>query len=264
MLLGLVLSQMDSNAPIVYQPYPGSALSIRITVLHAMSGKRSQMDVPITQTLCHLKQQIASQLNARSSDLAIVFQSQLVGDDDSETSVYDFGLGNGSVLQVALQVRYEEVVVYVAYWDSLFWPLRRAEYSFRFKVPQNIPCAALIKAEVMRICDGEWCDELRCAQRMTDPHLFLTNDSWTRIDCGFTVISLGDDHSLDELADEFNPYEVYVIDPMFCRCGICDLSWMLHEWYCPQLWHSAALAHHTEAIASSSSSGCLSTSSLEL
>ena len=129
-LLGLVLSQMDSNAPIVYQPYPGSALSIRITVLHAISGKRFQMDVPITQTLCHLKQQIASQLNARSSDIAIVFQSQLVGDDDSETNVYDFGLGNGSVLQVALQIRYEEVVVYVAYWDSLFWPLRRAEYSF--------------------------------------------------------------------------------------------------------------------------------------
>ena len=115
-------------------------------------------------------------------------------------------------------------------------------------MPQNIPCAALIKAEVLRICDGEWCDELRCAQRMTDPHLFLTNDLVN------TVISLGDDHSLDELADEFNPYEVYVIDPMFCRCGICDLSWMLHEWYCPQFWHSAALAHHTEAIPLSSES----------
>ena len=94
-------------------------------------------------------------------------------------------------------------------------------------------------------------------QQMTNPHLFLMNYElhWD------TVFSLGDEDCLDELADAMvNPYEVYVIDQTQFRCGTCDLSWMLDGWRCPQIWHTATSGFS----GSSSDSGCLSTSSLEL
>ena len=94
---------------------------------------------------------------------------------------------------------------------------------------------------VLRICDG-----FGYALKMTNPHLFLMNYS---IDDP-AVISLGDDlcldeltseikPRLDELTSEIKPLEVYVIDETCCRCGTCDLSWMLDGWYCPHTWHSA-------------------------
>ena len=151
-----------------------------------------------------------------------MFQLQLVGDDGS---VRDFGLVDGSVLQVVRINRYVEMVVFVSYLD-FFTPLRRATYSFPLNVPWNMPCAALIKAEVMRKFDGAG------VQKMTNPHLFLLNyalgwDEW---------FSLGDEDCLDELAEAFDPYEVYVIDQTQCQCGTCDLAWMLDGWYCPRIW----------------------------
>ena len=129
-----------------------------------------------------------------------MFQSRLVGDDDSETRVDDFGLGNGWVLQVALHARYKEVVVFVEFWDSESRPWRRAEFSFRWVVPRNVPCAESIKKEVLRICDGSG-----YALKMTNPHLFLMNYSLDDP----AVISLGDDLCLDEVTSEINPLEVY-------------------------------------------------------
>ena len=94
--------------------------TIGITV-YEMSGARFLLVVPVTQTLCFLKQQIAERLCARLSDLSIVFQLQLVGDDGS---VRDFGLVDGSVLQVVRIVRNVELGVFLHYWDSLFRPFR--------------------------------------------------------------------------------------------------------------------------------------------
>ena len=143
-----------------------------------------------------------------------------------------------------------ELVVFVFYVDSVRRPWRSAELNFRFDVPWNMPCAATIKAEVMRRFDGAG------VQKMTNPHLFLLNyelgwDEW---------FSLGDEDCLDELPEAFDPYEVYVIDQTQCQCGTCDLSWMLDGWHCPQIWHTATSGFSR----SSSDSGCLSTSSLEL
>ena len=139
--------------------------TIGITV-YEMSGARFLLVVPVTQTLCFLKQQIAERLCARLSDLSIVFQLQLVGDDGS---VRDFGLVDGSVLQVVRKPRiprYVELVVFVFYVDSVRRPWRSAELNFRFHVPWNMPCAATIKAEVMRIFDGAG------VQKMTNPIYF--------------------------------------------------------------------------------------------
>ena len=206
-----------------------------ITV-QAMSGYHFLLDVPVTQTLCRLKQRITSQINARSSDLAIVFQSQLVGDDGSERRVMDFGLGDGSVLEVVRQVQYVELDVVVDYYvEAHHWPLSKAEFSFPLHVSRNLPCAAQIKAELMEICEEEFASELLGMQKMTNPHLFLMNYELSR----HAVVSLGDDHCLDDLSHAFNPYEIYVVDQAQCRCGTCDLSWMLLGWHCPQVWHTA-------------------------
>ena len=234
-----------------------------ITV-NAMSGKSFLLDVPIKKTMSDLQLQIAERLEARSSDLGIVFQSQLVGDVDSERGVLDFGLGAGCVVAVVCQVLYVHVVAIVTYKDSLFRPWRRAEYGtvdVPLDVPRNMPCAALIKAEVMRRFDGERYD---CGQKMTHLHLYLLIYELRRetsIVFRETRISLGDEDCLDDFADALaNPYEVYVIDQTHCQCGTCDLSWMLDGWHCPQNWHTATSGFS----GSSSDSGCLSTSSLKL
>ena len=53
-----------------------------------------------------LKNQIAANLGPKySSDIQIMFQSRLVGDDDCEKNVIDFGLRAGSVLEVVCLVR---------------------------------------------------------------------------------------------------------------------------------------------------------------
>ena len=203
--------------------------TFRITV-NAMSGKSFLLDVPIKKTMSDLKLQIAERLEVRSSDLAIVFQSQLVDDVDSERGVIDIGLGHDSVIEVVRQVSYVETVVFVWCEDlEKNWPHRRFEFSFRIDVPWNMPCAPLIKEEVMGICNG---DDI---QEITNPHLFLENYDlrWS------AVFSLGDEHCLHELPPEFDPYEVYVIDEARCRCGTCDLAWMLEGWICPQEWHAA-------------------------
>ena len=217
--------EVPSQRPVEDQQQSTDACPTFGITVHEMSGKHFLLVVPVTQTLCLLKQQIASRLRARSSDLSIVFQSRLVGDDGS---VRDFGLVDGSVLQVVRIARYVELVVFVHYLDSVRRPWRRAQLPFRFDVPWNMPCAARIKAEVMRIFDGAG------LQKMTNPHLFLMNEFHPHL-----VFSLGDEDCLDELADAFNPYEVYVIDQTQCRCGTCDLSWMLDGWTCPQVWHAA-------------------------
>ena len=143
-----------------------------ITVNATLSGHCFQLDVPINQTLCDLKLQIAERLEARSSDLGIVFQSQLLGDVDSERGVLDFGLGTFDFdIQVVHQVRYVHMVVIVEYMDSFGGnPWRRSLFRFDLDVPRNMPCAAQIKAEVMQRFNGERYD---CVQKMTSPHLFL-------------------------------------------------------------------------------------------
>ena len=69
------------------------------------------------------------------------------------------------------------------------------------------------------------------------------------------VFSLGDEDCLDELADAFNPYEVYVIDQTQCRCGTCDLSWMLDGWRCRRVWQVWHAARSGWSDSSSSSDG---------
>ena len=233
--------EVPSQRPVEDQQQSTDACPTFGITVHEMSGKHFLLVVPVTQTLCLLKQQIASRLRARSSDLSIVFQSRLVGDDGS---VRDFGLVDGSVLQVVRIARYVELVVFVHYLDSVRRPWRRAELPFRFDVPWNMPCAARIKAEVMRIFDGAG------LQKMTNPHLFLMNEFHPHL-----VFSLGDEDCLDELADAFNPYEVYVIDQTQCRCRTCDLSWMLDGWRCRRVWQIWHAARSGWSDSSSSSDG---------
>ena len=53
------------------------------------------------------------------------------------------------------------------------------------------------------------------------------------------VFPLTDEHCLDAVPFEFDTKRIYVIDQDECRCGTCDLSWMLDNWICPQLWNAA-------------------------
>ena len=219
--------------------------TIGITV-YGMSGAPFLLVVPVTQTLCFLKRQIAERLCARLSDLSIVFQLQLVGD---EGSVRDFGLVDGSVLQVVRKPRIPrcvELVVFVYYMYSVKRPWRSAEFNFRFEVPWNMPCSATIKAEVMRIFDGTGNAGV---QKMTNPHLFLLNYElgWNK------WFSLGDEDCLDEVPEAFDPYEVYVIDQTQCRCGTCDPSWMLEGWRCRRVWQVWQAARSGRSDSSSSS-----------
>ena len=216
-----------------------------ITV-QTMSGYRFPFDVPVTQTLCQLKERITSEINAkfnsRSSDLAIVFQSQLIDGAGSERRVIDFGIGDGSVLEVVRRNQNVELEIVVDYYvQEDIWPPEKSEFSFPFPVSRNLPCAMQIKAEVMEICEEEFASELLGMPKMTNPHLFLKNYELPR----HAVISLGDDwtigdHCLDDLVHAFNPYEVYVVDQAQCRCETCDMSWMLLGWHCPQVWHTAS------------------------
>ena len=239
-----LLAIMDLNAlnesslserDVEHQQQSTNACPTFTITVRAMSGHCFLLDVPITQTLCHLKLQIAERLEARSSDLGIVFQSQLVGDVHSERGVLDFGLGAGCVIQVVHQVRYVHIVVIVTYVDTFFFPWRRSLHRFDLDVPRNMPCAAQIKAEVMQEFNGERYD---CVQKMTDPELFLLNYEVHNYELHETRISLRDEDCLDDFPDALaNPYEVYVIDQTQCLCGTCDLSWMRDGWRCPQIWY---------------------------
>ena len=232
--------------------YPCDTLSFRITVERALTGDTFELDVPFAQTLSGLKYAIADGLNKRrprSSGLpcvstmprpeylTIMFQGKVVGstDDGSERRVMDIGLGHGCVVQVVQHVRTMEVKVVVDYYDSIS-PLSKAEFSFPLEVPRNAPCAQTIKAKVIEICAGGYAAWLLGRQEVANPHLFLMNYelSW------HAVVSLEDNHWLDDWADaHFNPHNVYVVDQTQCRCGTCDLDWMLFGWHCPQLWHAA-------------------------
>ena len=239
MLLSLVhdlLAIMDwnesslSEGDVEHQRQTTDACPTFAITVRAMNGRCFLLDVPIKKTMSGLKLQIAERLEARSSDLGIVFQSQLVGDVDSERGVLDFGLGAGCVIQVVHHVRYVHIVVIVTYVDTFFFPWRRSLHRFDLEVPRNMPCAEQIKAEVMQEFNGERYD---CVQKMTDPELFLLNYGLHG-----TRISLRDEDCLDDFPDAVaNPYEVHVIDQTQCLCGTCDLSWMRDGWRCPQIWY---------------------------
>ena len=246
-----LLAIMDLNAPnenslserdVEHQQQSTNACPTFKIRVRTMSGNCLLLDVSITHTLCDLKLKIAARLGARSSDLGIVFRGRLLGDDDSERRVIDFGLGAGCVIAVVRQVRYVRVVALVNYIDTVFTPWCRAEYGtldVRLDVPRNIPCAALIKAEVRRRFDGGRYD---CVQNMTNPHLFLLlyELHWDTVFTE-TRISFGDEDCLDDFADALAyPIEVYVVDQTHCECGTCDLGWMLDGWHCPQIWTSPA------------------------
>ena len=49
--------------------------------------------------------------------LGIVFHNQVVGHDDGERGVFEFGLSNGSLIEVVRQVRNKELAVFVLYVD---------------------------------------------------------------------------------------------------------------------------------------------------
>ena len=214
----------------------------KITVSNAMSGERFYLLVSNNHTLSDLKNEIAQELGAKySSDIQIMFQSKLVGDDDCERSVIDFGLRAGSVIEVVRLVRNVDIVVFVIYMDSRFKPRRYREYSFPMVVFRNSPCAALVKAEVMqRFADDERSPRMNGMQKITEPHTFLLNYGLQQIRNTYSsVFSLGDELCLDDFpGQQANPYEVYVIDYTQCQCGTCDLAWMLDGWHCPQTWHT--------------------------
>ena len=214
----------------------------KITVSNAMSGERFYLLVSNSHTLSDLKNEIAQELGAKySSDIQIMFQSKLVGDDDCERSVIDFGLRAGSVIEVVRLVRNVDIVVFVIYMCSRFKPRRYREYSFPMVVPRNRPCAALVKAEVMqRFADDERSPRMNGMQKITKPHTFLLNYGLHQIRNTYSsVFSLGDELCLDDFPGQAaNPYEVYVIDNTQCQCGTCDLAWMLDGWHCPQTWHT--------------------------
>ena len=211
----------------------GACPTFKITVSYAMSGESFNFPVSYDYAMFDLKNQIAAKLGAKySSDIKIMFQSRLVGDDDCEKNVIDFGLRAGSVLEVVRLRRDVKLVVFVNYMDDHWMmPRRRATFSFQMVVPRNRPCAALVKTEVMQRFDGGRYD---CVQKMTNPHLFLLNYGLHHI----RRFSLGDELCLDDFpGQQANPYEVYVIDQKQCQCGTCDLAWMLDGWYCPRIWY---------------------------
>ena len=212
----------------------------KITVSNAMSGERFYLLVSNNHTLSDLKNEIAQELGAKyPSDIQIMFQSKLVGDDDCERSVIDFGLRAGSVIEVVRLVRNVDIIVFVIY--TRFKPRRYREYSFPMVVPRNRPCAALVKAEVMqRFADDERSPRMNGMQKITKPHTFLLNYGLHQIRNTYSsVFSLGDELCLDDFpGQQANPYEVYVIDYTQCQCGTCDLAWMLDGWHCPQTWHT--------------------------
>ena len=219
-----------------------------ITLMHAMSGDTFPLEIPFTDSLCRLKHRIALRLGARSSDLTIMFRSHLVGEDGSKGWVInkstawrqmtmaakDLGLGDGSVIKFVRHPVYKEVVVHVHVVDleEADWWHQRGEINFRFNVEWNMPCATTIKAEVMRLCDKDQ----KTWKEITNPHLFLMNYADYDEDA---VFPFTDKHCLDAVPFEFDTKRIYVIDQDECQCGTCDLSWMLDNWICPQLWHAA-------------------------
>ena len=215
--------------------------AVRVRVSNPMSGESFYLFVSNYHTLSDLKYEIAEELGAKStSDIQIMFQSQVVGDDDCERSVIDFGVRDGSVIEVVRLVRKVDIVVFVHYMDSRYKPRRRREYGFPMVVPRNRPCAAFVKTEVMQRFDGERSPLRFGMQKMTNPHLFLLNYGLQQIRNTYSsVFSLGDKQSLDDFPGQAaNPYEVYVIDETQCQCGTCDLAWMLDGWHCSQIWHT--------------------------
>ena len=219
-----------------------------ITLMHAMSGDTIPLEIPFTDSLCRLKHRIALRLGARSSDLTIMFQSHLVGEDGSKEWVInkstawrqmtmaakDLGLGDGSVIKFVRHPVYKEVVVHVHVVDleEADWRHQRGEINFRFNVEWNMPCATTIKAEVMRLCDKDQ----KTWKEITNPHLFLMNYADYDEDA---VFPFTDKHCLDAVPFEFDTKRIYVIDQDECQCETCDLAWMLDNWICPQLWHAA-------------------------
>ena len=145
----------------------GACPTFEITVSNALSHKSFYLLVSNNHAMFDLKNAIAANLGAKySSDIQIMFQSQLVGDDGSEKRVIDFGLGDGSVLEVVRQVQYVELDVVVDYYvEAHHWPLSKAEFSFPLHVSRNLPCAAQIKAELMEICEEEFASELLGMQK---------------------------------------------------------------------------------------------------
>ena len=216
----------------------GACPTFEITVSNALSSESfsSTLLVSNNHAMFDIKNQIAANLGAKySSDIQIMFQSRLVGDDDCEKNVIDFGLRAGSVLEVVRLVRYVKMVVFVNYMDDLErLPRRRATLSFQMVVPRNRPCAALVKTKVMQRFDGGRYD---CVQKLTNPHLFLLNYGLHQIRNTYSMVfSLGDELCLDDFpGQQAKPYEVYVIDQKQCQCGTCDLAWMLDGWYCPRI-----------------------------
>ena len=210
---------------------------VNITVSNAMNGARLYLKVPNSYTLSDLKNKIAELYDARySSDIQIMFQSQVVGDDDCDRRVIDFGLREGSVIQVVRLVRDVNIVVFVMCINARK-PQRKTVYSFPMVAPRNRPCAAIVKAEVMkRFADGERSPRTNGMVQLTNPHLFLVNADFNHA----SVFSLGDELCLDDFSGhaEYSPYRVWVIDETHCRCGTCDLARMLDGWHCPQTWHT--------------------------
>ena len=210
---------------------------VNITVSNAMNGARLYLKVSNSYTLSDLKNKIAELYDARySSDIQIMFQSQVVGDDDCDRRVIDFGLREGSVIQVVRLVRDVNIVVFVMCINARK-PQRKTVYSFPMVAPRNRPCAAIVKAEVMkRFADGERSPRTNGMVQLTNPHLFLVNADFNHA----SVFSLGDELCLDDFSGhaEYSPYRVWVIDETHCRCGTCDLARMLDGWHCPQTWHT--------------------------
>ena len=77
----------------------GACPTFKITVSNALSPTSFYLLVSNNHAMFDLKNQIAANLGAKySSDIQIMFQSRLVGDDDCEKNVIDFGLRAGSCL----------------------------------------------------------------------------------------------------------------------------------------------------------------------
>ena len=210
---------------------------VNITVSNAVTGAPLYLQVSVNSTLADLKNNIAELYGAKYlSDIQLVFQSQVVGDDDCERRVIDLGLCEGSEIQVVRRVREEVIVVFVIGINARK-PRRKVEYSFPMVVPRNHPCAALVKATVMKkFADGERSPRTNDLVQLTNPHLFLGNTDFNHA----SVFTLGDELCLDNCLDDFrresSPYRVWVIDETHCRCGTCDLAWMIDGWHCPQIW----------------------------
>ena len=210
---------------------------VNITVSNAVTGAPLYLQVSVNSTLADLKNNIAELYGAKYlSDIQLVFQSQVVGDDDCERRVIDLGLSQGSEIQVVRPVRLEVIVVFVIGINARK-PRHKVEYSFPMVVPRNRPCAALVKERVMKkFADGERSPRTNDLVQLTKPHLFLGNTDFNHA----SVFTLGDELCLDDCLDDFrresSPYRVWVIDETHCRCGTCDLAWMIDGWHCPQIW----------------------------